>query len=341
MKILPVDNSYRAFCDLVSGYRLFRVMSEAVNCGVIDLLEDGAMSSGELLTALAMEPAAGRRFIDLLVNVGLLEGDDSRLQLSRFSSTFLNRTSTSSQRQVLAFEPLLMENWNRLGTVLYKGQGALLGEQTPKECQQRLDRFQQAMGETAAVRSPELWDALPPLPDKGIIIDIGAGAGVYLREFLCRHPGWQGVACDLADVCARMAGASLPANLTPYPCNILDAGELAILANRYRGRADLLLFSNICHCYAPEENRAMLLRTLPLLAPKGLLVIHDFFRDANSYGALYDLHMLVNTYNGRSYTIAETTALLADAGLPHHTVLELPSASLAIVASHTTPLTDI
>jgi len=337
MKILPSDNSYRTFCDLTSGYRMFHVMSEAVSCGVIDLLEEGERSLDELLAALALQPEAGRRFIGLLVNSGLLEEYDARLYLSRFSRTFLGRHSASSQRRVLEFEPLLMANWSRLGTVLHEGQGALICEQSPREYRQRLQHYQQAMGEAARVRSRELWEAITGLPEQGTIIDIGAGDGTYLREFLARHPGWQGIGCDLEDVCAGTAATPLPANLTLHPCNILDATELAALVTKYHGKADLLLFSNLCHCYGPDENRTLLQQAALLLAHKGLLVVHDFFRDANSFGALYDLHMLVNTYNGRSYTIGETAGLLQRAGFPYHTVTELPSASLALVASRTVP----
>lgn len=337
MKILPSDNSYRTFCKVTGGYRLFRVMSEAVSTGVIDLLESGAQSSAELLAALALQPEAGQRFIGLLVNIGLLEEYDARLNLSHFSRTFLSRGSASSQRHVLAFEPLLQENWSRLGTVLHEGQGALLREQSPEEYRERLERFQQAMGEAARIRSRELWDAITLLPASGTIIDIGAGDCSYLHEFLARHPQWQGIACDLTDVCNRAAASALPDNLTLYPCNILDPQERAGLVATCHARADLLLLSNLCHCYGPDENRSLLQQAAPLLAPEGLLVIHDFFRDANSYGAMYDLHMLVNTYNGRSYTVDETAVLLRSAGFPHYTVIELASDSLALIASRTTP----
>jgi predicted metal-binding protein/2-polyprenyl-3-methyl-5-hydroxy-6-metoxy-1,4-benzoquinol methylase len=337
MKILPSDNSYRTFCELANGYRLFRVLSEAVNSGVIDLLEQEARSISELLATLALEPEAGQRFICLLVNVGLLEEYGASLSLSRFSRTFLSRQSASSQRHVIQFEPLLMDTWSHLGTLLHDGQGALLREQTPQGYRERLELFQHAMGEAARVRSRELWDAITLLPPGGTIIDIGAGDGTYLREFLARQPEWQGIACDLEDVCTESATSALPDNLTLYPCNILDPQELARLVATWRGKADLLLFSNICHCYGPEENRNLLQQTAPLLAPDGLLVVHDFFRDANSYGAMYDLHMLVNTYNGRCYSVTETAGLLQSAGFPHYTVVDLPSDSLALVASRTTP----
>ena len=113
MKILPSDNSYRTFCDLTGGYRMFCVMSEALSSGVIDLLDEGELQPDELLAATTLKPDEGRRFIELLVNVGLLEQYDGRLYLSRFSRSYLSRTSPTSQRHVIEFEPTLMENWGQ------------------------------------------------------------------------------------------------------------------------------------------------------------------------------------------------------------------------------------
>ncbi len=187
------------------------------------------------------------------MNVGLLEQYDGLLYLSRFSRSYLSRTSATSQRHVIEFEPILMENWRQLGTVLHEGQGALIREQSPDEYRERLQLFQQAMGEAALVRSRELWDALTLLPEQGTIIDIGAGDGTYLREFLTRHPEWRGIACDLPDVCSHAAAGSVPHNLSFYPCNILDSQELARFVAKHRGTAELLLFSNLCHCYSPDR----------------------------------------------------------------------------------------
>lgn len=337
MRILPSDNSYSTFCDLTGGYRMFCVIAEAIKTGVIDLLEAGELTAGELLASMQLQPDAGGRFIELLLNVRLLEEYDGRLFLSRFSRTFLSRTSPASQRHVIEFEPTLMKNWLRLGTVLHEGQGSLTRELPDDDYRQRLQLFQQAMAEAAVIRSQELWEALTGLPERGTIIDIGAGDGTYLREFLVRHPRWQGIACDLPDVCAQSAGGSIQHNLRFHPCNILEPQQLAALVARHRNSADLLLFSNLCHCYSPDENRALLTQATGMLTGEGLLVIHDFFRDANSFGALYDLHMLVNTYNGRSYTTAETAALLQSAGFPHHSIVELPSNSLALIATRTAP----
>jgi len=338
MKILPSDNSYRTFCGATGGYRMFRVISEAVATGVIDVLDDGCRSVEELLAATTLHPEAGRRFIALLVNLGLLEEYAGKLYLSRFSQSYLSRTSALSQRHVLAFEPILMENWAGLGHVLHEGQGALIHELPPDELERRRRLFQQAMAEAAAVRSRELWDAFDRLPEQGTIIDIGAGDGTYLHRFLHRYPKWDAIACDLPDVCRMLAARNQPEGLSLYPCNVIDPQEMAGLAERYRGRADVVLFSNLCHCYGRDENLTLLRQAGELLAGNGLMLIHDFFRDANSLGALYDLHMLVNTLNGRTYTTGETADLLRSAGFPQHSVTELPSGSLALAATRTIPL---
>jgi SAM-dependent methyltransferase len=285
-----------------------------------------------------MKPEEGLRFIEVLVNVGLVEQFDGRLELSRFSRSYLSRSSATSQRHVLAFEPLLMESWSKLGVVLHEGQGALIRERTEDECRKRQHLFQRAMAETALVRSRELWDSLAQLPELGTIIDIGAGDGTYLREFLVRHPGWQAIACDLPEVCSLAAVDPVQQNLNYYSCNILDKQELDLFVTSYSARADLLIFSNICHCYGPDEVADLLYQAGCLVTEDGLLVVHDFFRDASSFGALYDLHMLVNTYNGRSYTTAETTAMLEQAGFGYNVRIELPSHSVAIVASRKRPV---
>ena len=316
---------------------MFCVMSEAVRSGVVDLLDKKELNLEELLAATKLQPDAGRRFIDLLVTVGLLEQYDEYLFLSRFSRNFLCQSSPTSQRHVLAFEPTLMDKWLQLGTVIQQGQGTLIDEQLPNEYLLRLDLFQRAMGEAAAVRSRELWDAITRLSEQGTIVDIGAGSSTYMREFLSRYPGWNAISCDLPDVCNRTAANILPEGLTLFPCNILDSKELSSIVDQYRGKIDLLLFSNFLHCYGVDENRALLHQAVDLLTSDGLLVIHDFFRDANHIGALYDLHMLVNTFNGRSYSTVETIDLLGAEGFRQHTIIELPSNSLAVVASRSIP----
>lgn len=335
MQIDPADTSYRTFCELVGAYRSFYVIQEAVRSGIIDLLDkDAGENRDDIVRRLGLKTEEGDRFLSLLERVGVLVTRNNQYLLSDFSRTYLSASSPLSQRSCLAFEPLLMENWRQIGTVLQEGQGALIKEQPQGQYLERLQLFHHAMAEAARVRSKELWDAVVPLPEKGTILDLGGGDGTYLREFLQRQPQWHGVLCDLPDVCEKVAPQSVSANLTLFPCNLLQHQELDKLVAEYQGRAGVVLLSNLCHCYAADENRALLQQLAKLLGNDGLLIVHDFFRDANSFGAMYDLHMLTNTLSGRTYTLTETRSILTDAGLSHTLALELPSFSLALLAGN-------
>jgi hypothetical protein len=298
-------------------------------------LSEQAMTADDLLTATSLDPAAGRRFIDLLVSLGLITRDRGGLKLSRFSNSWLNRNSATNQRHTVAFEQLLLEKWDSLGTVLKQGQGSLIAELEPEEYRQRLQLYQGAMGEAAVVRAEELWSSFPIAAEQGAVIDLGAGDSTYLRAFLSRHPHWQGIACDLPAVCALAANNPAPDGLRFSPCNLLDPHDLEMFVDAHRTTADLLLMSNFCHCYSPREINGLLRVTDELLGTEGKLLIHDFFRDINQSGALYDLHMLVNTLNGRTYAVSEMSALLADAGFMISDTMELQSGSRLLIAVRT------
>lgn len=305
------------------------VITQAVKTGIIEIVGQDGCSEANILETTGLRMEEGARFIALLVRNGILERFDDQLYLSQFSRKYLHRESASNQLGVLEFEPILADNWNGLDTILYKGQGALTADKSAEEYASRLNLFQSAMHEAAMVRSKELWDAFPQLADKGVIIDVGAGDGTYLKEFLTGHSHWRAIACDLAEVVAQIKDE----RITSLACNLLDPKELKLFIARYRATASILVASNIIHCYSKQENAALLEQLTELVHQDGLLVIHDFFTDGNGFGALYDLHMMVNTYNGRAYSFDETRQMLAEAGFSHSDVIELPSYSHAIIAS--------
>jgi predicted metal-binding protein len=86
-----------------------------------------------------------------------------------------------------------------------------------------------------------------------------------------------------------------------------------------RGKFDLILLSNVLHAYGEREARAILKYCVSCLAPGAMVLIHDYLADLHARnpakGTLYDLHMLINTYNGRIYRLEELVAMLDAAGL--------------------------
>ncbi|MBJ6727558.1 DUF2284 domain-containing protein [Geomesophilobacter sediminis] len=331
MKIAPSENSYLKFSQVVAGYRVFQLVRHAVRLGVFEAVGSDGNAAG-IIKRTGMKEPEGKRFLDLLTAAGLLERYADHYYLSQFSRKFLLKDAPLSQLDVVNFEEVVMAKWAALDTVLVEGQGARQAELPEAEYRERLRLFQGAMHQAAVVRADELWTALDFLPEHGTIIDVGSGDGTYLKAFLERHPNWDAVACDLADVLTLSALEGYPA-VTTRPCNILDAEESAQLCAAWRGQASVLLFSNVLHCYNAAETADILGRLKDLVASDGLVVVHDFFSDANDFSALYDGHMLANTYSGRTYGIDETKRLLDGAGFCHASEYHLPSASSVVVAS--------
>jgi len=82
---------------------------------------------------------------------------------------------------------------------------------------------------------------------------------------------------------------------------------------------DLIILSNILHAYGRDEADRLLTGAAKSLSSGGLLLIHDYLADGHRSsplkGRLYDLHMMLNTYNGRIYELGELEAMLNGAGL--------------------------
>ncbi|MSN26720.1 MAG: methyltransferase domain-containing protein [Geobacter sp.] len=329
MKIAPSDGSYKTFCDIITAYRLASVMMQAVRLKIIDIAGKNGCSEAVLIQQSGMQTAEGSRFLALLLKLGILEKYADLFYPSHFSRKFLSEYSETGQRHVLDFEQVLIDKWNTLGDVLRQGQGIPAVDQPDEGYKQRLGLFQSAMHEAAEIRSKELWTALPAIPETGLIIDMGAGDGTYLLEFLKRFPRWQALACDLEEVVSEIKDNSI----NTHSCNLIDPQDADTFASSHRDKASIVLLSNVIHCYSPQENQRLFSIASEVMRNDGLLIVHDFFSDGNSFGAMYDLHMMINTYNGRCYSFDETTEMLKDSGFPHTSMIELQSYSHALLAT--------
>jgi hypothetical protein len=91
----------------------------------------------------------------------------------------------------------------------------------------------------------------------------------------------------------------------------------------------------ICHSFSEEQNRDIFRRARQALAPSGRLVVQDFILNPDKSGpaqaALFSLNMLVATDAGASYSEAEYTRWMKDAGFSEVNRIKLPGPSDLIV----------
>ena len=297
--------------------------------------EEGA-SSQIIISRMSWAPETGQRFLECLAAIGLLDCCQGTYFPSPFSRRFfLADSSQGGQQDALNFEEQLVARWQDLEESLQTGKISQ-PEKSPRAYKTALKSFIGAMHNAAQPRATELWASFSP-KESGTILDIGAGSGAYLVRFLDENPGWQGIFCDLDDVVALAqadpALAAFEQRISYVKTNLLD--PQTDLFRLLPQKVDILLFSNLLHCQSEKETADLLARTLPCLNDSGLAVAHDFYKDLNWQGALYDIHMMLNTYNGRTYSTLEIAGHFKALGFGAAEVLSLPSGSAVLLAAQT------
>jgi SAM-dependent methyltransferase len=101
----------------------------------------------------------------------------------------------------------------------------------------------------------------------------------------------------------------------------------------------LIIMSNFLHTYGEKEARILLEKALGLLKPGGKVLIHDYFPDRLGRnpvkGTIYDLAMMLNTYDGKCHEASSLISWLVAAGIQESVVFDLETDSSLILAGET------
>lgn len=324
---------YATFQSMLTGYRRYRLLEAAFDAGLFDAVGADPVAGEVLCGQVGWDARFGVRALDALCAMDLLESSPEGFRLSVMGALFLGGRAPHAMAGSMGFEKRLFDAWGLLGKTLRKGERVYAAsEKSEAEYRKDLAQYIDAMDEAARIRASELWALVTPDADRGVFVELGFGSGAYSLSFLEAHPGWRGRLADLDDVVELFAEKwkHHPAfgRIGLARVNLLDdASDLSSCRN-----ADLVLISNVVHCQGDDETFGVVTRAAALLSAGGTLVIHDFYRDRGEMGGLYDLHMMLNTYNGKAYTLGEMRAMVEAAGLSFAGALSLPSGSCAVLA---------
>jgi hypothetical protein len=335
--INPSSSDYSAFWQMLTAYRqsaLFTVFDRFKLADCIHNLPENGRTAENICKHTGWEPSVGKRMLDCFCKMGMLTEAYPFYHLSDFSAHFFLSTSPHNQCRGLSFEKLLEQSWGTLGDVLLSGKRVFNSADKPIEDYQQLQyNYIGAMDDAAHIRSQELWADLR-VGEEGTIADFGAGSGAYLAGFLSVFTSWKAIFCDLEDVVAiarkKPELKEFTGRIHYYGCNLLDPA--VHLDSTLFSKIDIMLFSNFIHCYNEHTLRTILNIITPICHATTTIIIHDFFNDLNWQSSLYDIHMMLNTYDGKVYSTSETIAILKEYGFTHFKLHELPSKSAAIIA---------
>ena len=206
------------------------------------------------------------------------------------------------------------------------------GCQADQDYRARNLRYVTAMDTLVKEKALEIAGVIKGEPLKGPLLDVGGGAGSMIRALLPLIPGGRAVLFELAEV--------IDAAREIYP--EADSWQgIETMAGDFRSHPfeqtfGVVVLSNFLHAYGPDEARQLLEKAISLLKPGGMILIHDYFPDRAGRdpqkGALYDLTMMLNTYNGCCHEAGDIDGWLRDGGMNICEVIDLDTDTSLMVA---------
>lgn len=145
-----------------------------------------------------------------------------------------------------------------------------------------------------------------------VLLDVGAGSGLYSIALLQANPGLQVIALDRSEVLKVVEefadAAGVRDRIELLPGNMFEVTFPTV---------DAVLLSNVLHDWDIPECRLLVNRCASALKPEGRLLIHDAFLSDDLSGpvgtALYSIALFTLT-EGRAYSRAEMAEWLAEVG---------------------------
>ena len=326
----PADDGFQHLEDLACAYWYSETLFAALDLQLFALLGRDGRSLASLAEAASVDRDVLFRLLRALERISLVvRSPEERWFNSRAAARFLVPGEAEYLGDFLLYRRYMQGNWRKLTARLAPGKPEA---DDATDYRERNFRYARAMDALARQKAPEIVDRLPLAALLGPVLDAGGGAGSLIRALRARRPDLAAVLFDIPEVIEAAR------RLHPYEA---DWGGITTIAGDFRDhrfgeRFGLVILANFLHAYGRAEARELLEKAVGLLVPGGRLLIHDYFPDRRAgsphKGALYDLTMMLNTYNGACHESGTVLGWLAAAGLIHCGVCDLTTDSSLILA---------
>ncbi len=298
--------------DDVAAYQKSVVILTAASGGVFDLF---------LKNELWDVPAAARRLkwtergtqiiFNALCALGYLTKSEEMYTLTPAAQELFQEEDFELLKEWLLHRQRLMNRWVRLPEVLETGEPIRKADKRERKKNHR--NFILSMAHRAKETLPQLLE-LVNLSGRQHLLDLGGGPGVFSIGFVKKYPELKATVFDSAEtepIAREFFQASGVQDRLSF-----RAGDF--LEDNLGGPYDAALLSSVLHIYSSQENLKLLQKVYRALEEGGIIVIRDFFFNANKTNpvdaALFAVNMLVNTERGNVYSLNEVKDWLQEVG---------------------------
>jgi SAM-dependent methyltransferase len=329
----PTNKDFQVLEDMATAYWYSEVLFAAIELDLFGWIEKGYNRIETLAKAAGCRLPELARMIRVLQRLELVHNSDKHWFNSRVSRTYLVDFSPDYMGDFFLYRRYMKHQWSDLVNKVSRTQPVsktLLSADDDYEV--RNFHYVRSLDRLVRQKVREIISLIGCLIWKGPILDIGGGAGTLAWELANSRVKDHAVLFDLPEV--------IRAARQMYPDSV-DWRRIHAVAGDFRyhpfseQQFGLIVMSNFLHAYGPATAQQLLEQSLKLLRPDGFVLIHDYMPDrfgkSPHKGPLYDLNMMLNTYDGQCHDAEKIMEWLKDAGMDHLAVYDLKTDTSMII----------
>jgi hypothetical protein len=333
----PNPDDFQFLEDLATGYWYSEVLFAALELGVFDIIASGKKTLSNMTAETGWQPKPLERLLNVLVRIELVGRCDDLWFNSRTAQTYLVTENPDYLGNFLLYRKYMQPAWQTLTDRIRGTDESCRSKKAldSDDYQARNFHYVRAMDGVSKVKAEEISRCLCQYRWDGPVLDVGGGAGALCRSICQRRISAHGILFDLPEV--------IEAAKLLYP-DARDWKRMKTLSGDFRNfefepdqKFGLVLMSNFFHIYSAPEALTMMEKALSIMSEDTILAIHDYFPDRFGRrphkGVLYDMCMLLNTYNGLCQPSENVCQWLTNAGAESILLRDLSTDSSLILAA--------
>jgi ubiquinone/menaquinone biosynthesis C-methylase UbiE len=321
--------------QFIWGYAPTLIIQSAVQHRVFDLLDESPKTIKELAKKSGASERGLTAIANALVGFNFLSRKGDRYQLTPESAAFLVSTKPGFLGDIYKhMTTQILPRWMELDKVVRTGKPAI-AVNSPKLGAAFFAQFVEALFPMGYHAAQMLGEHLKISQSKNpvSVLDIAAGSGVWGIALAQQSPLVRISAVDWPDVLkvtkkvAKRHGVGN--RLTGIPGDILKVN--------FGWNHQVATLGHILHSEGRERSQRLLRKVFKALAPGGTIMISEFVPNDARTGPpaplLFAVNMLVNSTDGDTFTFAEMSQWLREAGFKNPRPLDVHSHSPLILAT--------
>jgi len=315
---LDPEGGFEQLLSMARGFQAAKMLTVAVDLAVFDFL-DQPRSAVEAAAWLQADARAAGIFLNGLAALGLLVKEVDYFHNSQIASRYLVQGKDDYRGAILKhLEHTWERGWNDLRHTVLTGHPQAIepeawADTQPRRDQEEVQAFIWGMHAVARDLAPQVALKLP-LSGVRRLLDLGGGPATYAIAFAQANPDLRATVFDLPGP-SEIARENIAKHGLSSRIDVL-AGNF--LQDDLGSSYDFIWISQILHTHAPQQCRLIIRKAAAALVPGGRLAIQDFFLNPDGCtppgAAMFGVHMLAVTPQGRAYTYGEVKEWVQEEG---------------------------